>query len=80
MPGIDLDAAQLLAKKLRLMLEQQPFTGVGQVTASFGVADYTSGDNPASLIKKLDRCLYQAKAGGRNRVEVYTVTPPTLDD
>ena len=70
MPGSDLNAARLLAEKLRLLLERQPFPDVGQVTCSFGVAQYAPGDNADGLMKKLDLCLYQAKASGRNRVEV----------
>ena len=69
LPGSDLNAGRLLAEKLRMVLEKQPFSDVGQVTCSFGVAEYTPGDDMDALIKKADRCLYQAKASGRNRVE-----------
>ncbi|OYZ57502.1 MAG: hypothetical protein B7X81_09070 [Hydrogenophilales bacterium 17-61-76] len=75
LPGSDLNAARLLAEKLRMALEKQPFSDVGQVTCSFGVAEYASGDNMDALIKKVDRCLYHAKASGRNRVETSATTP-----
>ena len=73
LPGCDLDTGRLLAEKLRKVLEKQPFPDVGQVTCSFGVAEYAPGDDMDALIKKADRCLYQAKASGRNRVETHTL-------
>ena len=75
LPGSDLNAGRLLAEKLRRMLEKQPFADVGQVTCSFGVAEYAPGDNVDGLMKKVDRCLYHAKASGRNRVETSETTP-----
>jgi diguanylate cyclase (GGDEF)-like protein len=51
----------------------EPFS----VTCSFGVSHSTLGDTPDTLLKKADIALYQAKAGGRNRVhaveEIVTV-------
>lgn len=38
------------------------------ITASFGVAEYLPGDTPATVIKRADNALYQAKQDGRNRV------------
>jgi diguanylate cyclase (GGDEF)-like protein/PAS domain S-box-containing protein len=75
LPGSPLDAARLLAEKLRMILETQPFPNVGQVTCSFGVGEYAPGDDADGLMKKVDRCLYQAKASGRNRVETSAATP-----
>lgn len=75
MPGAQPDDAHLVAEKLRLLLEQQPFADVAPVTASFGVTSYAPGDDADGLLKKLDLCLYQAKAAGRNCVEVC-VPPP----
>lgn len=72
LPGSTLDAARQLAEKLRMTLEKQPFPDVGQFTCSFGVGEYAPGDDADRLMKKVDRCLYQAKASGRNRVEIAT--------
>lgn len=74
-PGCDLDAGRLLAEKLRMSLEQQEFADVGQVTCSFGVADYLPGNDTDRLMKVADHCLYHAKASGRNRVETRATTP-----
>lgn len=40
-----------------------------QVTASFGVAEYHSGEGTDALINRADNAMYKAKANGRNRVE-----------
>jgi two-component system, cell cycle response regulator len=75
LPGSDLDSGRILAEKLRMMLERQHFSDVGQVTCSFGVAEYAPGDDRDAMIRKVDRCLYHAKASGRNRVETTETTP-----
>ncbi|MFB9136653.1 GGDEF domain-containing protein [Vibrio olivae] len=43
-------------------------TAVGNITASFGVAEWEMGDTPEQLINRADRLLYEAKQLGRNRV------------
>ncbi|RZI47187.1 PleD family two-component system response regulator [Rickettsiales endosymbiont of Peranema trichophorum] len=37
-------------------------------TVSIGVAEMTPSDTPISLLDRADKCLYQAKAQGRNRL------------
>nr|HML56547.1 diguanylate cyclase [Solidesulfovibrio magneticus] len=58
-----------LAERLRRAVADEPFAGVGRVTASFGLAAWRPGDKPEDLIKRADEALYRAKDGGRNRVE-----------
>ena len=58
------------AGKVREAIAAHVFSGVGQVTASFGVAACRKDDSVASLMARADAALYRAKAGGRNRVEV----------
>lgn len=44
------------------------------VTASFGVATFPDhAADAARLVRSADRALYQAKAKGRNRVEMFSV-------
>lgn len=77
-PNCDLEAGRLLAEKLRMLIKQQQFADAGHVTCSFGVACHAHGDGMDSMLKKVDRCLYHAKASGRNRVETVA-TVPRLD-
>ena len=61
-----------LAERLRGLIQSLPPNAEvpRSLTASFGVASYPAdGDDIPALIRAADRALYQAKAGGRNRVE-----------
>jgi diguanylate cyclase (GGDEF)-like protein len=75
LPDTDRRAAREVAEKLRVAIQRAEIAHVGGLTASFGVAvlpdDAGAGEQ---LIRKADRALYAAKAGGRNRVE--TAGPP----
>jgi diguanylate cyclase (GGDEF)-like protein len=59
-----------LSEALRGVTEGAKFLPNGEpVTVSVGVATFPGdGEDPATLIAAADRALYQAKAGGRNRV------------
>jgi diguanylate cyclase (GGDEF)-like protein/PAS domain S-box-containing protein len=61
--------AIIFAEKLRSMIEKFDFPEVGHLTCSFGVAEFVHDDTDEVLINRADQILYQAKAGGRNRVE-----------
>ncbi len=70
LPDTDRAAAADVAEKLRRAIEQAEISHVGTLTASFGVAAIPEDtDETEELIRKADRALYTAKAGGRNRVE-----------
>jgi diguanylate cyclase len=56
---------QLEAKDLAVNTSGEP---IGQVTASFGVAQLGEGDDADTLVKRADARLYEAKCAGRNRV------------
>ncbi|MDY6852349.1 MAG: diguanylate cyclase [Thermodesulfobacteriota bacterium] len=66
----DVRRARRVAERLRRKIEAFDFTGVPTVlTSSFGVAQYTPGEDLEVFIKRVDEALYKAKQGGRNRVE-----------
>ena len=64
--------AQRLAEGLRALIAAEPFSGVGRVTASIGVAEFRSPESADAWLNRTDDALYQAKALGRNRV-VFSV-------
>ncbi len=70
MPGTSLQGAKMAAEKLRRIVESAPFPEVGRVTCSFGVTALKEDDTIKSFFERADAALYEAKKGGRNRVEV----------
>lgn len=68
MPETRLDGAAEVAEKLRTAFESCECSGDIQITASFGVAEYRPGENPDTLLKRVDDALYRAKHNGRNRI------------
>ncbi len=59
-----------LAEKLRTAMMQHNWPNGIAVTASFGVTMHLTSEEFGDMLLRADRALYQAKAGGRNRVEV----------
>ncbi len=70
LPGTALEQAVGVAERIRQMLEASSVLPDGKsITASFGVAQYQPGEDYGAFYRRLDALLYQAKDGGRNRVE-----------
>jgi diguanylate cyclase (GGDEF)-like protein len=69
--AFDTDAAGAveIAERLRILLADAKISD--RITASFGVAVSQRNDHPESLVSHADKALYQAKAKGKNRIEVY---------
>jgi len=57
-----------------LQIERYPH----RVTASFGVCEFSAGEDLESLLKHADVALYQAKALGRNQVRGADVEPSVV--
>jgi len=79
-PNCDGRVAQQAAEKLRAMIEQVVFHTVGQVTCSFGIAQFVEGDTAVGLIARADEALYRAKINGRNCVELAPLPEATEPD
>lgn len=72
MPETDQQSALAAAEKVRLAVAECPFNFNNErlpVTASFGVASFTEGDEIETCFERADKALYRAKSLGRNRVE-----------
>ena len=69
--GIDATKAELAARRLLDILNEQTVEGVGKVTVSIGLAACPDhADSERTLYAASDRALYVAKNGGRNQVAV----------
>jgi diguanylate cyclase (GGDEF)-like protein len=76
-PSTPAASARAVAERIRRALERTRFQIDGRdfwVTVSAGIADAgaTSTLEPRQLLVRADQALYAAKAGGRNRVRVWT--------
>ena len=69
LPTIDLENATILAKKLKNYIEELKIDVVGNITASFGVAEIVIGEKMHDVIDRADKALYLAKHSGRNCVK-----------
>jgi diguanylate cyclase len=76
LPQTKLAGAKNLGEQIRSELEYKKWmhhrTGqpIGKVTASFGVAELRRGEDYDDFLDRADTKLYEAKAGGRNKVAV----------
>jgi len=70
------DGGAKIAEKLRKAVEKNVFNLKGQetrITISIGIATAPEdGSEYSSIVEAADKAMYQAKAGGRNRIQVFT--------
>jgi len=59
-----------VAEDLRRSIKALDFTEIGsfEVTCSFGVAEWESGDTIDRILRRADIAMYEAKNTGRDRV------------
>ncbi len=78
LPSTNLEKAQILAERLRKLVENFVFGLDGKqirITASFGVAKYIpETDTLQKLIPYADKAMYQSKQRGRNKVTTFSKT------
>lgn len=66
------EGALEVAERLRLSIRNMPIPLVGQITASFGVAECPSSAQTATdMLKAADLALYEAKRAGRDKVVAW---------
>jgi diguanylate cyclase (GGDEF)-like protein/PAS domain S-box-containing protein len=69
-PDTDIKGAEVMAERIRKLIESYKFDKVDKVTLSFGVTQFKDEDTEDNFIKRADDAMYRAKEKGRNRVEV----------
>ena len=77
LPETPMAEAEIIAERVRSAIDQSVVkTEGGEITcsASFGIAQAQAGMQLEQLIGQADKALYQAKEGGKNRIEVFPVT------
>lgn len=75
--GMDLQSCLVACERIRSRFEAGNAHGC---TVSIGVARYCPGESAEAMFAASDRALYQAKAGGRNRVVHAVGGPGDRDD
>lgn len=75
MPQVDAQQAKAAAQQLRKRIRAFEFDVVRHKTASFGITEYRGDATPHSMLDRVDRALYLAKEGGRDRIELITYVP-----
>ena len=69
MPHTELVRATATAERIREVLASGPIEPLPKpITASFGVVELARGEQAESLLRRVDKALYEAKHTGRNRV------------
>jgi diguanylate cyclase (GGDEF)-like protein len=72
LPNCTTEAALEVAERVRQQIGGEPFVIAPiqvKTTASIGVCQWHSGQDPLDLIQRADAAMYRAKQNGRNRVE-----------
>jgi diguanylate cyclase (GGDEF)-like protein/PAS domain S-box-containing protein len=71
LPYADIEAAQVIAKKLQHLIREHKFKIVNKLTASFGISMFKVDVTVEHVIDEADTALYKAKEAGRDRIEIY---------
>lgn len=77
-PDANLDETSVLTERIRKSISHQAIDYVGQVTASFGIAELFDNETTASLINRADKALYKAKLSGKNCIVTAKSQPADI--
>ncbi len=66
LPDTSAEGSEVMAERLRRAVEQSSWRN-RPVTVSIGVAEAEAADDPETLVRRADKCLFRAKQLGRNR-------------
>ncbi|HEX8890135.1 MAG TPA: diguanylate cyclase [Pyrinomonadaceae bacterium] len=84
LPETDFEGGLDVADRLRQAIKEMEVPAVGQITASFGVAEFPlCASTGREIMSVADAALYEAKRNGRDRIERAVATDlnsqPTMD-
>jgi len=65
-----LEDANRLCETFQNSIKSYPFSYIKTLSCSYGVAELLPGESLAACFKRADTALYQAKANGRDRIEM----------
>ena len=68
-PGSNLEHTQQLAEKLRLVISNEEFDKLNNITVSIGISTLKEDDTLIQIVERADNALYRAKQNGKNQVE-----------
>jgi diguanylate cyclase (GGDEF)-like protein len=68
LPDIDVEGARSFGERVRNAIENLAVAEIRPITISGGTAEIRPSENVTEAIVRADRCLYQAKAEGRNLI------------
>jgi diguanylate cyclase (GGDEF)-like protein len=68
LPETSAHHAQIVAEKLRAVIERTRLLPDDPCTASFGVCSLQTKESWTEMVARADKALYTAKSGGKNRV------------
>lgn len=71
LPMTTYDEAVTIAERYRTLIHKHDFSGLPNITASFGVQCMSTAKSIEMLVDEADRALYEAKSTGRNRVVTF---------
>lgn len=66
--GMDLEQLKPIAVGLRKAVENTEFEKGIKITCSIGLTEVKKGDTAQIIFDRVDRAMYEAKTGGRNRI------------
>ncbi len=71
MPHTDIGRAKKLAIRMKDKIACMNLIAGKNITVSMGISQYMDGLSSHDLVKRADMGLYDAKNGGRNRIEIF---------
>ncbi len=77
-PKATLKETSVLTERIRGVISNQIINEVGQVTASFGIAELQEKETTASLVNRADKALYEAKLSGKNCIKTASYRPNSI--